>query len=178
MRPTATDLSLRGRQGRYFVRCGNQLGYNGLTGSNRTERCVMLNLRKTLASLAANKRRMGIAACGDAWPRAGAGGAGPSGAGPQLWLQSGRFAHVLLCAGGACGQSAARCRAPRVQAEAAAYDHGAGWSTLAERYGFAVLPRSRSPPTIQRLLQLVPAAATPSAGSGEAASIRQMIDKW
>jgi poly(hydroxyalkanoate) depolymerase family esterase len=64
-----------------------------------------------------------------------------------------------------CGQSAA------------GYDHGAGWSTLAERFGFALLLPEQQP------------ANNPNGcfnwfqpddfkrGSGEAASIRQMVEK-
>jgi len=58
---------------------------------------------------------------------------------------------------------------------AAGYDHGAGWSTLADRYGFAVLvpeqQRSNNPNGCFNWFQ--PEDAT--RGSGEAASIHQMV---
>jgi poly(hydroxyalkanoate) depolymerase family esterase len=60
---------------------------------------------------------------------------------------------------------------------AASYDHGAGWSTLADRYGFALLlpeqQRSNNPNGCFNWFQ----AGDIERGHGEALSIRQMIDK-
>ena len=60
---------------------------------------------------------------------------------------------------------------------AASYDLGAGWSTLADRFGFAVLlpeqQRSNNPNTCFNWFE--PADTT--RGHGEALSIRQMVDK-
>lgn len=57
------------------------------------------------------------------------------------------------------------------------YDHGAGWSTLADRYGFAlVLPeqqRSNNPKTCFNWFQPGDIAR----GQGEALSIRQMVER-
>jgi len=60
---------------------------------------------------------------------------------------------------------------------AAGYDHGAGWSTLAERYGFALLlpeqQRANNPNGCFNWFQ----TGDIERGSGEALSIRQMVDK-
>jgi poly(hydroxyalkanoate) depolymerase family esterase len=60
---------------------------------------------------------------------------------------------------------------------AAGYDHGAGWSTLAERYGFALLlpeqQQANNPNTCFNWFN--PADAR--RGRGEALSIRQMIER-
>ena len=60
---------------------------------------------------------------------------------------------------------------------AASYDLGAGWSTLADRYGFVLLlPGTDAREQSEDLLQLVPARRH-RARPGEALSIRQMIEK-
>ena len=60
---------------------------------------------------------------------------------------------------------------------AASYDHGAGWSTLAERYGFALLlpeqQRSNNPNGCFNWFQ----SGDIERGRGEAASIRHMVEK-
>jgi feruloyl esterase len=60
---------------------------------------------------------------------------------------------------------------------AASYDRGAGWSTLAERYGFALLlpeqQRSNNPNGCFNWFQ----TGDIERGHGEALSIRQMVDK-
>jgi feruloyl esterase len=60
---------------------------------------------------------------------------------------------------------------------AAGYDHGAGWSTLADRYGFALLmpeqQRSNNPNGCFNWFQPEDAQR----GQGEAASIHQMVEK-
>jgi poly(hydroxyalkanoate) depolymerase family esterase len=60
---------------------------------------------------------------------------------------------------------------------AASYDRGAGWSTLADRYGFALLlpeqQRSNNPSGCFNWFQ----TGDTERGHGEALSIRQMIDK-
>jgi poly(hydroxyalkanoate) depolymerase family esterase len=60
---------------------------------------------------------------------------------------------------------------------AASYDHGAGWSTLAERYGFALLlpeqHRSNNPNDCFNWFQ----SGDIERGRGEAASIRHMVEK-
>lgn len=60
---------------------------------------------------------------------------------------------------------------------AASYDRGAGWSTLAERYGFALLlpeqQRSNNPNGCFNWFQ----TGDIERGRGEALSIRQMVDK-
>jgi poly(hydroxyalkanoate) depolymerase family esterase len=60
---------------------------------------------------------------------------------------------------------------------AASYDHGAGWSTLADRYGFVLLlpeqQRSNNPNGCFNWFQ----TGDIERGQGEALSIRQMIDK-
>src|SRR5436190_14254356 len=60
---------------------------------------------------------------------------------------------------------------------AAGYDHGAGWSTLAERFGFALLlpeqQHSNNPNGCFNWFQ----AGDNERGHGEALSIRQMIEK-
>ena len=59
---------------------------------------------------------------------------------------------------------------------AAGYDHGAGWSTLADRYGFALLmpeqQRANNPNGCFNWFQ----PGDTQRGQGEAASIRQMIE--
>jgi poly(hydroxyalkanoate) depolymerase family esterase len=59
---------------------------------------------------------------------------------------------------------------------AAGYDHGAGWSTLADRYGFALLlpeqQRTNNPNGCFNWFQ----PGDTQRGEGEAASIRQMIE--
>lgn len=63
-----------------------------------------------------------------------------------------------------CGQSAA------------GYEHGAGWSTLAERYGFSLLlPEQQRQNNSSGCFNWFQPEDT-KRGSGEAASIRQMID--
>jgi poly(hydroxyalkanoate) depolymerase family esterase len=60
---------------------------------------------------------------------------------------------------------------------AAGYDHGAGWSTLADRYGFALLlpeqQRSNNPTGCFNWFQ----TGDIERGRGEALSIRQMVEK-
>jgi feruloyl esterase len=60
---------------------------------------------------------------------------------------------------------------------AASYDHGAGWSTLAKRYGFALLlpeqQRSNNPNGCFNWFQ----SGDIERGRGEAASIRNMVEK-
>jgi poly(hydroxyalkanoate) depolymerase family esterase len=60
---------------------------------------------------------------------------------------------------------------------AAGYDHGAGWSTLADRYGFALLmpeqQRSNNPNGCFNWFQ----PEDTQRGRGEAESIRQMVEK-
>jgi poly(hydroxyalkanoate) depolymerase family esterase len=60
---------------------------------------------------------------------------------------------------------------------AAAYDHGAGWSTLAERYGFVLLApeqqQANNPKTCFTWFQ----PGDTQRGQGEALSIRQMVDR-
>ena len=60
---------------------------------------------------------------------------------------------------------------------AASYDHGAGWSTLADRYGFALLlpeqQRANNPNGCFNWFQ----PGDTQRGQGEALSIRQMVDK-
>src|SRR4051795_12642837 len=60
------------------------------------------------------------------------------------------------------------------QQNAAGYDHGAGWSTLADRFGFAVLyPEQQSANNPNNCFNwFVP--GDPGRGGGEALSIRQM----
>jgi feruloyl esterase len=59
---------------------------------------------------------------------------------------------------------------------AAGYDHGAGWSTLADRYGFALLipeqQRTNNPSSCFNWFQ----PGDTQRGQGEAASIREMIE--
>jgi feruloyl esterase len=61
--------------------------------------------------------------------------------------------------------------------DAAGYDHGAGWSTLADRYGFALLmpeqQRSNNPNNCFNWFQ----PEDTQRGRGEAASIFQMVEK-
>jgi len=60
---------------------------------------------------------------------------------------------------------------------AAGYDEGAGWSTLAERYGFALLlPEQTTANNPKACFNWFQPADT-TRGSGEALSIRQMIEK-
>jgi feruloyl esterase len=59
---------------------------------------------------------------------------------------------------------------------AASYDYGAGWSTLAERYGFAILlPEQQVANNPQRCFNWFVPGDT-RRGRGEAASIRQMVE--
>ncbi|HZH10610.1 MAG TPA: PHB depolymerase family esterase [Microvirga sp.] len=60
---------------------------------------------------------------------------------------------------------------------AAAYDYGSGWSVLAERYGFVVLyPEQQDANNPKRCFNWFQAADT-ERGGGEAASIRQMVER-
>lgn len=60
---------------------------------------------------------------------------------------------------------------------AAGYDRGAGWSTLADRFGFAVLlPEQKRENNPNACFSWFEPGDT-TRGSGEAASIRQMIDR-
>ena len=60
---------------------------------------------------------------------------------------------------------------------AAGYNHGAGWSTLAERYGFALLlpeqQRSNNPNGCFNWFE----PGDIRRGSGEAASVQAMVEK-
>jgi poly(hydroxyalkanoate) depolymerase family esterase len=59
---------------------------------------------------------------------------------------------------------------------AAGYDHGAGWSTLADRYGFVlVFPEQQEANNLKRCFNWFQPEDT-RRGHGEAASIRQMVD--
>ena len=58
---------------------------------------------------------------------------------------------------------------------AAGYDLGAGWSTLAKHYGFALLMPEQQPSTTPMAASTGSTRKTPRASSGEACSIRQMI---
>src|SRR3954462_5294577 len=60
---------------------------------------------------------------------------------------------------------------------AAGYDRGAGWSTLADRYGFALLfPQQQTANNPNGCFNWFDPGDT-QRGSGEVASIRQMIEK-
>ena len=60
---------------------------------------------------------------------------------------------------------------------AAGYDHGAGWSTLAARYGFALLlPEQQTANNPKRCFNWFLRGDT-ERGRGEALSIRQMVDR-
>lgn len=59
---------------------------------------------------------------------------------------------------------------------AAGYDHGSGWSALADRYGFALLfPEQKRSNNANRCFNWFEAGDT-RRGSGEALSIRQMVE--
>jgi len=71
--------------------------------------------------------------------------------------------HALVVVLHGCGQTAAR------------YDHGAGWSTLAKHYGFALLlPEQQGSNNANRCFNWFNPEDI-ARGHGEAASIRQMI---
>lgn len=59
---------------------------------------------------------------------------------------------------------------------AAGYDHGAGWSSLADRYGFALLMPQQQPSNNQNTCFNWFLPEDTQRGRGEAASIKQMID--
>lgn len=59
---------------------------------------------------------------------------------------------------------------------AAGYDHGAGWSSLADRYGFALLMPEQQPSNNQNTCFNWFLPEDTQRGRGEAVSIRQMID--
>jgi feruloyl esterase len=59
---------------------------------------------------------------------------------------------------------------------AAAYDHGAGWSTLAARYGFVLLFPEQPPANNPKRCFNWFRPHDTARGSGEAASIRQMVE--
>ena len=60
---------------------------------------------------------------------------------------------------------------------AAAYDLGAGWSTLAERYGFILLLPEQTPANNPKTCFNWFLPGDTARGRGEALSIRQMIEK-
>src|SRR5580765_5297586 len=60
---------------------------------------------------------------------------------------------------------------------AAGYDHGAGWSTLADRYGFALLLPEQQRSNNQNLCFNWFETGDTQRGRGEALSIRQMVEK-
>ncbi len=60
---------------------------------------------------------------------------------------------------------------------AAGYDLGAGWSTLADRYGFALLLPEQQRPTIPTAASIGFSPSDTNARQGEAHSIRQMVEK-
>ena len=60
---------------------------------------------------------------------------------------------------------------------AASYDHGAGWSALADKYGFAVLLPEQQPANNAKKCFSWFMPGDTARGSGEALSIRQMVDR-
>lgn len=137
----------------------------------------MLNLRKTLASLAANKRK---------WESllAATRGHAPEPAAPDHLERVRSFGSnpgdLRMC----CYVPAELAANPPLvvvlhgcKQTAAVYEHGAGWSTLAERHGFALLLPEQQPSNNPNgcFNWFLPQDA--QRGRGEAASIRQMIEK-
>jgi poly(hydroxyalkanoate) depolymerase family esterase len=142
------------------------------------KRCIMLSLRKTLASLSRNKRKWEalLAAARARVPETGTlpdrlksvdgFGSNPGNLRmfayfPPRYAANRALVVVLHC----CTQTAAN------------YDHGAGWSTLAERYGFALLlPEQQASNNPNGCFNWFLPGDT-RRGAGEALSIRQMIEK-
>src|ERR1700720_3949676 len=138
----------------------------------------MLSLRKTLASLARNKRKWEalLAAARSRRPEPGAlpdrlqlvpeFGPNPGNLRMFTYLPPQYAANpALVVVLHGCTQTAA------------SYDLGAGWSTLADRYGFALLlpeqQRSNNPNGCFNWFQ----TGDIERSHGEALSIRQMVDK-
>src|SRR3979411_1462417 len=136
----------------------------------------MLSLSKTLASLARNKRRWEalLAAARSRRPEPGAlpdrlqlvpeFGPNPGNLRMFTYLPPQHAANpALVVVLHGCTQTAA------------SYDYGAGWSTLADRYGFALLlpekQRANNPVGGVNWFQ----AGDTARGHGEALSIRQMV---
>ena len=61
--------------------------------------------------------------------------------------------------------------------DAASYDHGAGWSALARRYGFAVLLPQQQPANNPKNCFSWFQPSDTARGQGEALSIRQMVER-
>jgi feruloyl esterase len=138
----------------------------------------MLSLRKTLASLARNKRKWEtlLAAARVHAPESGAvldrlepvSGFGSNPGNLRMFTYSpSRYAPslglVVVLHG--CTQTAA------------GYDYGAGWSTLADRYGFALLLPEQQPSNNSNGCFNWFLPGDTRRGGGEALSIRQMIEK-
>ena len=91
--------------------------------------------------------------------------------------QSRRLAHVRLSAPGLADGSALVVVLHGCTQTAASYEYGAGWSTLADRYGFALLvPEQQRANNPNGCFNWFLPGDT-QRGHGEALSIRQMVDK-
>jgi poly(hydroxyalkanoate) depolymerase family esterase len=137
----------------------------------------MLSLRKTLASLARNKRKWEtlLAAARVHAPESGAVldrlqpvsdfGSNPGNLRMFTYSPS-QYAPspVLVVVLHGCTQTAA------------GYDYGAGWSTLADRYGFALLLPEQQPSNNSNGCFNWFLPGDTRRGGGEALSIRQMIE--
>ena len=139
----------------------------------------MLSLRQTIASLARNRGRWEKLLRAASRARAPDAGAVPSrlqevhgfGANPGNLRM---FSHLparleadpaLVVVLHGCTQTAA------------GYDHGAGWSTLADRYGFALLLPEQQPSNNPNGCFNWFQTGDIERGRGEALSIRQMVEK-
>jgi poly(hydroxyalkanoate) depolymerase family esterase len=165
-----------------IVHCGNQLTCNGLSGGRHAVRVHVLDLRKLLANVGRDRRRWGNLLRGLGGASAPRPAQGPVGARSHLEevqsfgtnpgnLRMFRYLPPRLAADAplvvvlhGCTQTAA------------GYDLGAGWSTLAKRYGFALLlpeqQRSNNPNGCFNWFQLEDIER----GRGECLSIRQMVE--
>ncbi len=141
----------------------------------------MLNMRKTIGSFLAQKRK---------WEKLMQAAARLRPAASENDLATNRLREIPAFGSNPGGLRMFTYLPPHVSAEAAlvvvlhgctqtaaSYDLGAGWSTLADRYGFALLlpeqQRSNNPNGCFNWFQ----TGDIKRGHGEALSIRQMVDK-
>ena len=111
-------------------------------------------------------------------PEAGRSRAQDTPGGLRSGAQSGQPADVHLRPVQARRSSGpGRCAAWLRDTTAAGYDHGAGWSTLADRFGFALLlPRAGADQQSPRLCFNWFSPADTERDGGEPASIKAMVD--
>ena len=94
----------------------------------------------------------------------------------RLRLQSRQSPDVRLCAGAPAPSPAMVVVLHGCTQTAGGYDFGAGWSTLADRYGFVLVSPEQQAANNPKTASTGSSPAIPKRDKGEALSIRQMVD--